>query len=189
MIDGSEGDGSLAAARSGDGQAVVQLFHELHPRLTRFVAASEPRVADDIVGEVWLAIARGIANFEGDERAFRAWAFSIARRRIADHRRTNIRHKTDLTAPEGFDALTASDETAQQAVDQLTGQEAARLVVTILPAEQAEVILLRVLADMEVDEVALVVGRSSNWVRVTQHRALRKLADRVGHSAWASRSV
>jgi DNA-directed RNA polymerase specialized sigma24 family protein len=39
---------------------------------------------------------------------------------------------------------------------------------------------LRVLADLGVDEVAAIMGRTANWVRVTQHRALRRLASRLG---------
>jgi len=32
-------------------------LRDLHPRLSRFVRASEPRAADDILGDVWLAVA------------------------------------------------------------------------------------------------------------------------------------
>ncbi|MEY2754142.1 MAG: hypothetical protein RJB65_500, partial [Actinomycetota bacterium] len=41
----------------------------------------------------------------------------------------------------------------------------------------AEVVLLRVLADLDAESVARIMGRSAGWVRVTQHRALARLAE------------
>lgn len=180
MTDAIDFDGALRAAQRGDDQAMEVLFRELHPRVLRFVGAHEPRVADDLVGEVWMAVAQRLSGFEGDAPAFRAWVFSIARRRIADHRRTSIRRRTDPTAPDGFTQMAAEADVEQHAVDRLDGSSAAQLVTRLLPADQAEVVLLRVLADLGVDEVAEIVGRTANWVRVTQHRALRRLADRLG---------
>ena len=50
----------------------------------------------------------------------------------------------------------------------------------MLSGEQADVLLLRVLADLDVEQVASIMQRSPNWVRVTQHRAVRRLAKRLG---------
>jgi RNA polymerase sigma-70 factor (ECF subfamily) len=49
-------------------------------------------------------------------------------------------------------------------------------VVSGLPPLQAEVILLRVLAGLDIDSVARIVGRSPGAVRVAAHRGLRRLA-------------
>jgi RNA polymerase sigma-70 factor (ECF subfamily) len=170
----------LDAARDGDDTAVAALFRELHPRLVRFLRAREPAAADDLAGEVWMAVATGLARFEGDTAGFRAWVFSIARRRVADHRRRGVRRNTHPVANESLERTPAADDTERQVVGQMSAQQAADLVVATLPADQAEVILLRVLADLTVDEVAAVMDRTANWVRVTQHRALRRLANRLG---------
>jgi RNA polymerase sigma-70 factor, ECF subfamily len=170
----------LAAARRGDDAAMAVLFRSVHPRLLRFVRAQESRWADDLVGEIWMAVAKGLANFTGDEAAFRAWVFSIARRRIADHRRKGMRRNTNPHDPASFQEVVAPDRTEDIALGQLSGQRAADLIVATLPPEHAEVILLRVLADLDADEVAAMMGKSANWVRVTQHRALKRLAERIG---------
>jgi RNA polymerase sigma-70 factor (ECF subfamily) len=170
----------LAAARGGDNPSMTTLFRDIHPRLSRFVRASEPRAADDILGDVWLAVASGLNGFRGDAAGFRAWVFTIARRRIADHRRRGMRRKTEPAGPDAFAHSAAPDDPERTALSRLSGQAAADLVLAALPPEQAEVILLRVLADLEVNEVAEVLGRSANWVRVTQHRALRRLVERLG---------
>jgi len=168
----------LAAAHAGDAWAAEVLFRDLQPRLLRFLRATEPRMADDLAGEVWLAIARGLRAFEGDLAGFRSWVFTIARRRVADHRRTAVRRATDVTDLDGADTLLPASESSEHLVLQhLSAQDAADLVTALLPADQAEVLLMRVLADLDVAHVAQVLDRPANWVRVTQHRALRRLAE------------
>ena len=136
--------------------------------------------ADDIAGEVWEAIARGIGTFEGDEAGFRAWAFTIARRRVIDHQRRSTRRKTDSTDDAYFADLAAPVAVDMEAIDRMSAREAIALVTSLLPEEQAEVVLLRVVAGLDTALVSEILGRSETWVRVTQHRALRRLADRVG---------
>jgi RNA polymerase sigma-70 factor, ECF subfamily len=170
----------LPALVEGDEQAIAWVFTRMQPRLVRFLRSQEPRAADDIAAEVWLAVARGVAAFEGTWADFRAWCFGIARRRLADHRRTAARRRTDPVDTSELDRRVTEDVTEREALDNLTGEQAALLIATVLRGEQAEVVLLRVLGDLDVDQVAAIMGRSPNWVRVTQHRALRKLARRAG---------
>jgi RNA polymerase sigma-70 factor (ECF subfamily) len=169
----------LAGAQGGEAWAAECLFTDLQPRLLRFLRSTEPRAADDLAGEVWLAMANGLRAFEGDLAGFRAWVFTIARRRLADHRRTAARRATDPTDDGFFVARPGTADTAEMVLDQLSAQEAIDLVTSLLPEDQAEVVLLRVVAELDVAHVAEVLDRSPNWVRVTQHRALRRLADRL----------
>jgi RNA polymerase sigma-70 factor, ECF subfamily len=168
----------LAAAHAGEAWAAEVLFKDLQPRLLRFLRATEPRAADDLSGEVWLAIARGLRSFEGDLAAFRSWVFTIARNRVADHRRTAARRATDPVDFTSADlAVPVSEATEHLVLQQLSAQEAADLVTALLPPDQAEVLLMRVLGDLDVAHVAQVMDRPANWVRVTQHRGLRRLAE------------
>ena len=167
---------ALAAAQRGDERAAQSLFVLLQPRLLRFLVAQEPRAADDIAAEVWLAVATRITQFEGTWADFRAWFFTIARRRLADHRRTAVRRRTDVVEAEVFEHRPGRENPEQAVLDSLSGQEAARLITSSLSGDQAEVLLLRLLGDLDVDQVAGVMQRTPNWVRVTQHRAIRNLA-------------
>ena len=166
--------------RGGDRYAVEELFGEIQPRLLRFLRSQESRFADDLAAEVWLAVAGGISRFDGDWDDFRAWIFAIARRRLADHRRTAVRRRTDVVGVEVFEDRPACDTTEKTALDKISGQQAAALITAVLSGDQAEVLLLRVLADLDVDQVAAIMQRSPNWVRVTQHRAMQTLAKRLG---------
>ena len=169
----------LEAAQRGDERAVQWLFTQLQPRLLRFLVAQEPRAADDLAAEVWLAVAGRIAEFEGDWANFRAWFFTIARRRLADHRRTAVRRRTDVVDDAVFERRPAAESTEQLVLDSLSGQDAAKLITSSLSGDQAEVLLLRLLGDLDVDQVATMMNRTPNWVRVTQHRAIRHLAKKV----------
>lgn len=178
---------ALDGARRGEPAAVAVLFHDLHPRLGRFLHAQEPRVADDLNAEVWEAVARGLAGFQGGEPEFRAWVWSIARRRLADHRRRAGRRRTEPADAASFADRAGPASTERDALAHLSAEEAAALVVALLPEDQAEVVLLRVLGDLSTEEVAGLMGRPVTWVRVNQHRALRRLADRLGSRSGVTR--
>ena len=179
-FDPSRFDVVIARVGNGDPHAIEELFRELQPRLLRFLRSQESRAADDLAAEVWLAVAGGIARFDGDWSDFRAWIFAIARRRLADYRRTAVRRRTDIVEVETFENHAALDMPENEVLQTMSGQQAAALITTVLSGEQAEVVLLRVLGDLDVDQVASIMQRSPNWVRVTQHRAMRTLARRLG---------
>ena len=78
----------LVAAARGDEEAFGRLWHDLQPRLRRYFAVAAPAAAEDLASETWLAVVGGIDRFRGNESAFRAWVFTIARRKVLDwHRR------------------------------------------------------------------------------------------------------
>lgn len=166
----------LDGARKGEAWAIEQMFIDLQPRLLRFLRSLEPRVADDLAGEVWLALAQGVRNFEGDLGGFRAWVFTIARRRLADHRRTAMRRRTEPVGDLGFAESPGGADPEDHVLDRLSAQEAIDSITDALPPELAELLLLRVVAGLDVARVAEVLDRTPNWVRVMQHRALRRLA-------------
>jgi len=179
-LDEATFDELLPAVQRGDERAVEWLFVQLQPRLLRFLVAQESRAADDIAGEVWLAVATRIGQFEGGWSDFRAWFFTIARRRLADYRRTAVRRRTDVVDGDVFEIRPETETTEQLVLESLAGQDAATLITSTLGGDQAEVLLLRVLGDLDVDQVATIMQRSPNWVRVNQHRAARALASKFG---------
>ena len=150
----------------------------LDPDLRRYLSSAARRDADDLLGEVWLGVARALVGFRGDLPAFRGWVFTIAQRRLIDHRRRRAFRQTEVMAPEELPSTELGAVDAE-VLAAFGGEEAARLVRDALPPGQADVVLLRVLGQFEVAEVAAIIGRSSNWVRVAQHRGLRRLADHL----------
>lgn len=177
----------LAAAGKGEDWALAELFRAYQPPLIRYLRAQEPRVADDIAGEVWVAVARGLRRFSGDEDGFRSWLCTIARRRLIEHRRRAARRRTDPLPPAHFeiDPRELADDPARLVIAQIESQAAVDTLVADLPPDQAEAVLLRVVGGFDVPEVARLMGRTPGSVRVLCHRALRRLATRFAEGVRA----
>lgn len=170
----------LAAAKTGAEWAIADLYRELQPGLLRYLRAQAPADGDDLASEVWLQAAAGLARFDGDEMALRRWFFTIARRRLVDLRRREGRRRRALDALESSLDAPGFAEPERHALD--AGEtEAALARIAALPPAQAEVVLLRVVGGLAVEDVAAIVGKSPGAVRVLQHRALTRLARELAH--------
>jgi RNA polymerase sigma-70 factor (ECF subfamily) len=171
----------LAGARQGDPQAISAIWRSEQPRLLRVLRAEVGDAADDVASQTWLEVMGALRRFEGDERGFRALLFTIARRRMADHRRTQRRKPATPVAPVDLHDLRARHDArsghGSEVLAQLGSDQAVAAIVGLLTTEQAEIVLLRVVAGLTVEEVAGIVGRTEGAIRVQQHRALRRLAD------------
>jgi RNA polymerase sigma-70 factor, ECF subfamily len=172
-------DAVLEAAQAGDEWAVARLYDQIQPALLRYLRWQEASVADDLAAEVWLAVAQGLRGFIGDEAAFKGWIFTIARRRLADHRRSEGRRRTHPLPPPAMADLAADNDPSDLVTSRMSAQDAIDALTSVLPAEQAEVVVLRVVGGLSVEEVARVVGKKPGTVRVLQHRALRCLASQL----------
>jgi RNA polymerase sigma-70 factor (ECF subfamily) len=166
----------LSAARLGEGWALEELYRALHPRIVRYLRAVEPAEADDLASDTWLDLVRGLERFRGDESDLRALSFTIARRRLLDLRRRRSRRRTEPREPDGLIQIGALGNVEEEALSSLGTGWAINLIVSSLTSEQADVVLLRVIGDLDVDAVARIVGKRTGAVRVLHHRALRRLA-------------
>jgi RNA polymerase sigma-70 factor (ECF subfamily) len=172
-------DAVVAAARAGDDRAVGYLYQQIQPALLRYLRWQQASMAEDLASETWLAVAEGLQRFEGDEAAFKGWIFTIARRRLADHRRRMGRRSTRTLPAEALPQVVADDDPADLVTSRMSAQNAISALTAALPPEQAEVVMLRVIGGLPVEEVARVVGKRPGTVRVLQHRALRRLASQL----------
>ncbi len=168
----------VVAASEGEGWAVAELYKELHPPLLAYLRSQEPRHGDDLASDTWLKAAAGLPSFSGDASAFRSWLFAIARCRMIDHRRRARRRGTviDLDALAG---QASGDDPEDETLDAVTAQAAGRTIAA-LPADQADVVLLRVVSGLKTQEVAAIMGKREGTIRVLQHRALRSLSRLLG---------
>jgi RNA polymerase sigma-70 factor, ECF subfamily len=166
---------TLAQAQDGDEVAFTRIFRDVQPVLIRYLRVIAPGVADDMAGDTWLKVVEGLTRFRGDEPAFRAWLFTIARHRAVDSGRWQARHPTvALEDSETAQYLTAPD--AADAALARIGVRAALSAIARLPGDQGELIMLRTVAGLDVDQVARITGKSPGAVRVAAHRGLRRLA-------------
>jgi RNA polymerase sigma-70 factor, ECF subfamily len=177
----------LAEAQGGSEDHFAVLWRDANPALLRYLRVLAPENAEDIAAETWMHVIRRLPSFVGDEAAWRAWLFTTARRRLIDQVRLHKRHPA-----EPLDEISAADvprspDAAQLALDNLATENAMALL-TRLPAHQAEVIMLRVVAGLDTDTVADMLGKSPGNVRVLAHRGLKKLESLLGAAGVASRA-
>ena len=167
----------IARAREGDREALGQLWRAYNHLLLRYFRGKGMTDADDLASTVWIEVANALHRFEGDEPDFRRWLFTIAaRRRIDDiraSRRRNERNERHEEWRAPVMTLSAADES-----ERAQAMERALALVRTLPADQAEAVLLRVVGDLSVAEVAAIMGRREGTVRVLVHRGLKRLAER-----------
>ena len=155
-------DEVLGCARQGSPWAFGWLYRRFQPGLLRMLAVIAPHHAEDIAADVWLEVVGTLARFEGDETAFRAWLASTARYQVIEATR-----RTGLRVGRALD---------DEATESMASTSFAARVVAVLPPEEADVVLLRVVKGLDVEEVAKALGRPPAVVRSLQHRALRRLA-------------
>jgi RNA polymerase sigma-70 factor, ECF subfamily len=168
----------LAAAQGGDERAFAVLWRELQPAVLRYFRVAAGEAAEDLAADTWVSVIRSLGRFRGDERAFRAWVFTVARHRAIDWRRQAARRPTRLVPAELLAERPAPDDPVAEVLEAQSTRAALALLAE-LPADQAEVVALRVLGGLEVAEVARIVGKRPGTVRVLAHRGLRRLARRV----------
>jgi RNA polymerase sigma factor (sigma-70 family) len=145
------------------------VYRELAPAVLGYLRSQRVRDPDDVLGEVFLQVARDLqrGRFKGDEVALRRWVFSIAHNRAMDAHRKRSRDRSD-PSDDVVDARVVDpprDPLDPDLVDALA----------TLSADQREVVLLRFVADLPIEQVARVTGRTPGAVKALQHRAIENL--------------
>jgi RNA polymerase sigma-70 factor (ECF subfamily) len=173
----------LAAAQGGEEQAFAVLWRDLKAAVLRYFRVAAPGAAEDLAADTWESVIRGLGRFRGNERAFRAWVFTVARHRAIDWRRQAARRPTSVPIELLTEPAAPDDPVA--AVLEAQSTRAALALLAELPPDQAEVVALRVLGGLEVAEVARIIGKRPGAVRVLAHRGLRRLAKRLATTKFA----
>ena len=183
----SEFERRLVAAQAGDEVAFALLYRSVQPLLLRYLRTLGGYLAEDCAAEAWLNVVAGVGRFVGDESGFRAWVFTIGRRRVVDAQRRSARAEFVCEDPYGL----RGDHAHAAADVEVTFEESqatARAVDLLarLPVEQREAVFLRHVAGLDVKQTAEVLGRSAGSVRVATHRGLRRLGAMVTDASEAA---
>lgn len=163
----------LDAARTGAEWAWTALYRDLAPVVSGYLRAHGSREPEDLTSEVFLGIVRGLGEFEGDEASFRSWVFVIAHRRLLDERRSRSRHPVDPAPNESLDS--PIDGIEDEALQRLSTHDIRELFAR-LSDDQRDVLLLRIVGGLTVEDVAGVVGKRPGAVKALQRRGLAALS-------------
>lgn len=160
----------LAAAQAGAEWPWTAIYRELAPPMIGYLRARGAPEPNDLASEVFLQLVRDLPRFEGDERDFRAWVFTIAHRRLLDDHRYRSRRPVE-PAPDELFASEPGGDAEEEALQELSA-ERVRGILGRLSPDQQSVLLLRILGDLTVEEVARVLEKPPGAVKALQRRGL-----------------
>ncbi|HEY3674289.1 MAG TPA: sigma-70 family RNA polymerase sigma factor [Acidimicrobiia bacterium] len=171
----------LAGARSGAPWAWERVYRWLAPAVAGYLRVQGVRDVDDLTSEVFLGVVRGITRFSGDESQFRSWVFVIAHRRLQDDRRRHVRRPDAAPLVDTGSTLIGGDAEADALL--ALGTSRVHTLCARLAPDQRDVMLLRIVGDLTVDDVAVVLGKTRGAVKALLRRgftALRKILEQEG---------
>ena len=173
-VDDIEFESILTAAQSGADWAWERIYTEFAGHVRNYVRQNGASDPDDLVGEVFLQLARNIGTFSGTADNFRSWVFTVAHHRVIDDRRRRTR-KPSIPVPEVDEPPPISpDPAAEAALDDVNTEEVRRLIEQLTP-DQRDVLLLRIVGGLTIAEVAEVVGKREGAVKALQRRGIAAL--------------
>ena len=158
----------MATLRPGSAVGAAAAYRRLAPSILGYLRAEGAPDADNVLGEVFLQVARDFHRFSGDDRALGRWIFTIARHRLIDERRRQARR------PQMQDGA-LPDRPCTSAPDELLDARLLEALLGLTP-DQREVVSLRFVADLSLETVARITHRRVGAVKALQHRALQNLA-------------
>jgi RNA polymerase sigma-70 factor (ECF subfamily) len=161
----------LEAAREGDALAWSHLCQELTPLVLGYLRAQRLPDAEDVAGEVMLEVVRDLGRFQGDAAGFRSWVLSIARHRLIDARRRAQRRPSPVADLEPEDLFVATEVGPEESTVAADGFVRLQTALADLTEAQRTVLLLRVIGDLSIAEVARITGKRPGAVKQLQRRA------------------
>lgn len=163
----------VEAARAGSAVAFEQIYRSLAGQVSSYLRWHRASDPDGLTNDVFAQVHRNLSGFEGDEQNFRSWVFTIAHHRmIDDRRRTNRQPRVegDVGVEEHMGTGDVEDD-----VLNFLAHDRVRDLLAVLSRDQRDVVLLRIVADLSVEEVARMLGKREGAVKALQHRALAAL--------------
>lgn len=167
----------VSRARDGEREAFELLFHRFHDEVYRFATRrlGDATLGQDVAAETMADAFRSIHRFQFRGAPFEAWLYTIARRKLADVRRAPSRRESPVEQ--------IADTGVADASGNLLDAMQVRELLDKLSDSDREIIELRFMEDLDVEQTAKRIGKSEGAVRVAQHRALNKLREMLNEGA------
>lgn len=169
----------LEKLKHKDPGAYAEVYNRYVDKIYRFIffKVSTQEEAEDIASEVFLKAWQYINQGEGEIRNINAFFYQIARNAVIDYYRKKSR--VELVREESI--LQSLEDHRQQRllkeIDIRTDIKKVEGALKSLKDEYKDVILLRYVEEMSIEEISVAVDKSKGAVRVLIHRALKLLKE------------
>lgn len=182
MIDGEEQ--IVRAAIRGEASAFGALYDQYQPAIYRFVLFKVGRRedAEDLTHQVFMKAWERISSYKPRGFPFSSLLYRIARNQVIDHYRAH----RETTPLEEVELVLASAPAVAERVDSRLEMERVHSVLPRLKRDYQDVIILRFIEELSIEETADALGKSAGSVKVLQHRAMKKLRELLNEAGEAS---
>ena len=167
-------DDVVARARDGRGDAFRIIYESLAPSVNGYLVAKGVQDPEAVTQDVFMSVFQRLESVTGGEAGLRRFVFTIAHARMVDQIRATSRHggaPVEYTA--GLDVRMSPS--AESSVIRAIEHERIRDLIGNLPSDQSDVLLLRIVADLPLAEVAQLLGKSVGSIKQQQRRGLLAL--------------
>ena len=170
----------IVAARGGADWAWTAIYRELAPAVLGYLRSRGAVEPDDLLGEVFLQVVRDLHKFDGTARDFRAWVFVIAHHRMLDESRRRARQPVEPLArfADGEHRVENVEDDALQAIS----TDRIRTILDKVSPDQREVLLLRILGGLTIDEIARALEKRPGAIKALQRRGLAAIEREISRT-------
>ncbi len=164
----------LNLARQGDADSFAALYHTHVQVIYRYIMyrVNDQDIAEDLTSEVFIRALEGLPKYTNQGKPFVSWLYRIAHARVVDfYRQSKRRPQTDIEAVPIAVQMDMDIKVMRRQAAQIL-----REAIATLTDEQQQVIILRFVEGMSINEVASIMDKRANAIKALQHRGLRSLA-------------
>jgi len=170
-------DDAFAAAVVGAGWGMRVLHEALAPRVLGYLRSRGAAEPEDLTSEVFLAVLPRLGTVQGGVEGLTALLFSVAHARLVDDLRRRTRRGPSLPYDAGLDQR-AAPSAEDDALAAAGTARVERLLAALVP-DQRDVLSLRLIGDLTVDQIATALGKTPGAVKQLQRRGLEQLCRAV----------
>ena len=167
----------LDRIQGGDDSAFTEVYQDYAPRIWRHVyyRTNDRETADDIMGETFLRTWAFVRVRASEIEHLRAFIYRVANNLVVDHYRS--RSRAAIQMDEVLERTLRYDAGIPESADEMLLAEAMRQALLQLQAEPRELLVMRFIDDLTIEEIAEALGKNRNAVYVSIHRAVKKLKE------------
>lgn len=156
----------------------TQIYDDHVDRIYRFIffKVNSEEIAQDLCSETFL---RGWQSFKSNKQKIenpQAFLYQIARNLVIDHYREKGR--TQTVSVDYVSIIDPGQDLEEQALSR-SDLDTIRLALTDLKDNYQEIVIWHYIDDLSIPEMAKMLKKSEGAVRVTLHRALKSLKNKV----------
>lgn len=163
---------TIRRAQAADPQALASIYERYAPGIYRYIyyRVGDEELARDLNADVFVRMLEGIDRYEDRGWSIASWLYRIAHDRTID----SLRRRDRLSA-QPIDLLGAAYDGPDESIDNVGERAAVRRAMARLSPSQRQVLLLRVVYDLPIQEAARQMRRTAGSIKSLQHRALENL--------------